>query len=232
MTFSTRKRRPQRGFTLLEVMVAIALLSMGMMVLLDSQVGSMKMAFYTKQLTVATQLARAKMAMLQQQIQDRKLRFGLSKSVCKNGDFNEEGATFKMYTWKYCIKKVEFAIPTTIPGLGGSGSSDSSGDGADKAKGLQASALLSTLGIPAGGSSSTDLLGSLGPFMGIIQTQMKAIFKQLQESLREIQVEIIWKNGDQPQKLSVVTHLFNFNDQTGLPDGWPEQPPGGAPAAP
>tara|TARA_B100000609_G_scaffold192094_1_gene181628 strand:+ start:2058 stop:2762 length:705 start_codon:yes stop_codon:yes gene_type:complete len=225
--FKRAQQAPEAGFTLLEVLVSIAILAMGFMVLLDSQGGSVKMTLYAKNLTVATQLARAKIAQLQQQIEDKKLRFGLDKSVCKDGDFNEEGSEFKKFKWKYCIKKVEFATPDQLPGLGGGGGGGDGEGGGEK--GGQAQAMMAALGIPSTGSDASSVasgIGSaLGPFMGILKSQMKVIFEQLQESLREIQVTISWKDGREPDKLSITTHIFHFNRATGLPDGWPAQNP-------
>ena len=51
----------QRGFTLLEVLVAIAILGLGLTVILGSQVGLFTNASRGQHLTVATNLARCKM---------------------------------------------------------------------------------------------------------------------------------------------------------------------------
>ncbi len=213
--------KSEKGFTLLEVLVAIAILSMGFIVLLDSQGGSVKMSLYAKDLTIATQLARAKISELHQKLEDGKVTFNLSKSYCKSGDFSEEGKEFKRYKWRWCWKKVEMAAPTNIPGMGGGGDSDSS----DSSKSSNpANALMGALGMPQTSSSSAgSLAGSLGPFMGIMKTQMKALFEQLQESLREIQVEVSWGKGRNRDKVTLVTHIFNFDPVTGFPRGWPEK---------
>lgn len=212
--------RSQRGFTLLEIMVAVALLAMGMMVLLDAQTVSMMSTIYAKDLTVATQLARARMAKLEQEIEDKRVRFGLSKSSCQDGNFSDDGKDFKKYKWRYCIKKVKVTIPTNVPGLGDV--KDPSG------KAGQATALMNSLGVPL--NSNTDIssiASSLGPFMTLIQQQMKVIFEQLQESMRELEVVVSWKEGTRTESVKIVTHIFHFNQATGLPDGWPAQPAGG-----
>lgn len=212
----------EKGFTLLEVLVAISLMSMGLMVLLDSQGGSMIMTQYAKDLTVATQLARARTAMLMQEIEDKKITYGLSKSSCKEGDFSDDGQQFKDFKWKYCIKKVEIATPTDLPGFGGG---KGNGDDADKQKGQNAQMLMSSLGIPMGSTNPSDIASSLGPFMGMIKQVMKAQFEQLKESLRELQITVYWERNGQKHKIAVTTHLFHFNKQTGFPDGWPAPQP-------
>lgn len=211
------------GFTLLEVLVAISLLAMGLVVLLDAQGGGMQMTRYAKHLSVATQLARARMAFLMQEIEDGKVPFGLSKSSCKEGDFNDEDKAFEGYKWEYCIKKVEIAVPTDLPGMGGGGQK-AEGDANDSGKLKQAQTLLGSMGINLNQNTSPDsLLSSLGPMMGIIQTAMKAQFEQLQESLREIQIVVTWKQDNKTHRIAVTTHLFNFDRNTGFPNGWPEQ---------
>ena len=216
-----KQKTTELGFTLLEVLVAISLLSIGLVVLLDAQGGGIQMTRYAKNMTTATQLARAQMALLMQKIEDKKITFGLSKSSCKEGDFSDDSKQFKKFRWKWCIKKVEVAMPTNLPGMAGPKTGD---DHDPKAQGAQS--LMSSMGINAGATSTAGIASSLGPFMGMIQTQMKAVFKQLQESLRELQVVIYWKQDGQKYRLAVTSHLFHFNLQTGMPDGWPAPKPG------
>lgn len=228
------RKSTSQGFTLLEVLVAISLLAMGLIVLLDAQGGGIQMTRYAKHLSVATQLARARMAFLMQQIEDQKVPFGLSKSSCKDGDFADEGKAFEGYKWKYCIKKVEIATPTNLPGLGG-GDQKSGDDANSEAKLSSAKALMGSMGINVNKDTDpSSILSSLGPMMGMLQAQMKTVFKQLQESLREIQVVVSWKQDGRTYRMAVTTHMFNFDPNTGFPSGWPEPNPnsGGAPAPP
>src|ERR1700753_299171 len=55
-------RRSQRAFTLLEVLVAIAILGLGLTVILGSQVGLFTNAARGEHLTIATNLVRCKMS--------------------------------------------------------------------------------------------------------------------------------------------------------------------------
>ncbi|MCB9638041.1 MAG: type II secretion system protein [Myxococcales bacterium] len=207
----------QAGFSLLEVMIAIAILSMGMMVILDSQGGASLMTIYARDLTTATQLARARMSELTQEIEDGRTSFGISKSSCKEGEFDKEGKQFQKFTWKSCIKRIEFATPDQIPGLNGNK------DDSDQAKSQQASSLMGSLGIPMQNVDASGLAGMLGPFSGMIQSQMKVIFEQLQEALRELEVEIKWKDGKQKHEVRIVTHFFCFDEQTGTPGKCPDK---------
>jgi hypothetical protein len=162
------------------------------------------------------------MALLLQQIEDKKISFGLSKSSCEEGNFGDEGKDFDGFRWEYCIKKVEITIPTDLPGMGTGSGKEGETDKQEQTE-QNTQALLSSMGIPTGSTATTDIASSLGPLLGGIQGQMKAVFEQLQESMREIQVIVYWKQDGKNHKLAVTTHLFNFNDNTGMPDGWPEQ---------
>ena len=52
---------PARGFSLLEVMVALAILSVGLVTLVQVQARSAELAIQARELTVATMLARGKL---------------------------------------------------------------------------------------------------------------------------------------------------------------------------
>ena len=59
------------GFTLLEVVVAMAILCMSLMAIFNMNAGAIRMHTYTKRLTVATLLARSKMTDIEQQLYDK-----------------------------------------------------------------------------------------------------------------------------------------------------------------
>ncbi len=210
------------GFTLLEVIVAIALLAIGMIVILDVQGGGIQMTRYARDLTVATQLARARMAKLMQEIEDKKVSFGVSSSNCQEGDFDDLDRAFRKFKWRYCIKKVEIAIPTQIPGFSPPAGDEKDGEKKEESSLQQTASLMSALGIPLKGNSLSTIASSLGPFFGGFQTYMKAMFKSLQDSLREIEVVVSWEQDGRKRKVTVTTHLFHFDSLTGLPTAPPE----------
>jgi general secretion pathway protein I len=82
------KGRAARGFTLLETVVALAILALALMAIFDLNAGAVSNHAYTKKLTVATLLARAKMTDLEQELHDE----GFSNDDDEeSGDFSEEG---------------------------------------------------------------------------------------------------------------------------------------------
>src|ERR1700709_541867 len=99
----------QRAFTLLEVLVAIAILGLGLTVILGSQVGLFTNASRGQHLTVATNLARCKMGELEVKLLT--LGYQLTDehdegSCCGSDDDGNEGYR--------CVWKVE---RVTLPGL-------------------------------------------------------------------------------------------------------------------
>jgi len=213
----------EAGFTLLEVMVAVSILAMGLIVLVDSQGGSIKMTIYAKNVTSATQLARACLVDLNEKIKSKKLDLDLSKSFEKECEFDKMGRGFERFKGKALFKKVEFAAPNGLLGT-------PQGEGSDGEQGgpPPGQTLLNALGMPqSSSSSSSDLTSALGPILGGMSTMMEAEFKKLQESLREVTVTVTWKEGSQELHVKVTTHMFKFNPSTGMPGPWPANTPGG-----
>ncbi|HCF60410.1 MAG TPA: hypothetical protein DFS52_20720, partial [Myxococcales bacterium] len=83
------------GFTLLEVMIAMAILSVSLVALAGINSGAMNMHSYAKRLTVATMLARGKMADLEQKLQSEGLP---TDDDLEEGNFEEEG--YPQFRWQ------------------------------------------------------------------------------------------------------------------------------------
>ena len=62
------KPRQTRGFTLLEVMVATAILGLGLTAILSAQAGAFATAAHARNLSVATTLARCKMGEIEEHL--------------------------------------------------------------------------------------------------------------------------------------------------------------------
>jgi general secretion pathway protein I len=83
---------PQKGFTLLEIMIAVAIIAIALTTLLGSQSQSVYFANSVKFETMATLLAQSKMSELV-----REDSFSLSSN---NGDFGDD---FPGYTWEATV---------------------------------------------------------------------------------------------------------------------------------
>jgi prepilin-type N-terminal cleavage/methylation domain-containing protein len=101
------RRRGPGGFTLLEIMVALAILSMSLVVLLEIVTNNVRATNHAKLTTAATFLARGKMI----DVEDVILENGFSTSdEAANGTFRDQG--YPAFRWDYAIERVE--LPTDM----------------------------------------------------------------------------------------------------------------------
>lgn len=90
--------RSNKGFTLLEVMIALAILSLSLIALLSLRNSSIRLVEHSDRITTATLLAKAKMEDL-----PRPVQVGESE-----GEF--EGETYKGYKWKRVVSPTPFVF--------------------------------------------------------------------------------------------------------------------------
>ena len=96
------RRAPQAGFTLLEVMIAVAILSMTLVTLLSVVTGNIRATHHAKLTTMATFFARGKMVDLEDQV----LENGFSTTdESAEGNFKEQG--HGEFRWDSIIERVE-----------------------------------------------------------------------------------------------------------------------------
>ncbi|HVP62775.1 MAG TPA: prepilin-type N-terminal cleavage/methylation domain-containing protein [Myxococcaceae bacterium] len=230
----------RRGFTLLEVVVALAILGLALMAIFDMNAGAVASHAYAKRLTVATMLARSKMTDIEQELYDK--GFDTDDREIQ-GDFRAEG--WEAYTWRAQIlaprttevspDKLLEALFNIPPGKdGASGLAALLGGGRDGgAAGLGSfSQLQQSLGNLASGQSGPSLgalppgataasgLSALGPFAGLAQTQMQQLLQQIQKSVREVHLTVSWKDGKREESIDLVNDVFSLrqgSDRNGTP---------------
>jgi general secretion pathway protein I len=203
------------GFTLLEVVVAMAMLSLGLMAIFDLNSRAVSLHAYGKKLTVGTLLARGKMVDLEQKLYDDGFP---ADDDDESGDFSEEG--WPSYKWRARIlaPKTQGVPPerllTAVLGIPGGDDPD------DPLGGL--SALL-------GGGGANPISGMLA---GLAQAQFGALVDQITRSVREVHLTVYWKDGTQTETIDLVTHVVSLgpgSDRNGvspLSAGIPGLPPG------
>jgi general secretion pathway protein I len=96
-------RRPVNGFTLMEVMIAMAILAIALVTIFQSQSQSISMTGNSRFLTTASLLAQGKMAEIEM------MNMGNVKT--DSGDF---GDGFPDYTWRVEVKDTEFEMVKKI----------------------------------------------------------------------------------------------------------------------
>lgn len=182
-----------RGFTLLEVMISLAILGLALSAIVDINATTIRTHAYAKQVTVATMLARSKMADLESQFIEEGFTSEFDQTM--EGDFDDEG--WEGFRWSAeivtpdldaanataLIEQVmqRFLSPTQDPGA-------SAGPApADPTM------------VAAGG-----MLEAVRP---MIQTQMQQLVEILKRSLREVRLKVIWEDGGQEESIDVTTHM-------------------------
>lgn len=179
-------RRRFAAFTLLEVMIAMAILAVSLIVVMRVMTQAALVSKYQdKEITAAT-LARWKMVELELLIEKEGFPSDDEKEEC--GEFVEDlsdeldqpnGIEGFEYCWT--LQKVDLPIPMDM--LGG-------GDDEDGGPQMQNANPM------AGG-----LPGGLSP---------EAIGEQLSKAVRVLTLKVKWKTGEIPQELTVTTHLVNM----------------------
>ena len=204
-----RKRRASRGFTLLEVMIALAILAIGMVALSTLNGGSVQLHAYARRATQATLLLRGKMLDLEELLTKDGFRDFDDE---KHGTFEEDGAPEVAWRAEILKPKVELDADQLLGMLGlkngtqrGPSSSSSGSPGGLSGALAGAASLLGGTG--AGGAGGLGGLAAAGPFAGIIQGQAKSFIETLKKSVREIRITVSWKDGAIDRSISASQQI-------------------------
>lgn len=215
-------RSTRRGFTLLEVLVAIAILGLGLTVILSSQVGLFSSTSRGERLTAAGNLLRCKMGEIELKLAQQ----GFSLTDEKDeGECCEEESEGYTCAWK--IERVELpplpessedaaGVPSAQAASGRTGSRSGSGASAPGMPGpLGALASIAatdgaSLGDKATPGSVMQQLGATGSsgmegmVMGLVYPSLKPM---LEASIRRVTVKVSWTEGRRARDLEVTQFL-------------------------
>jgi len=103
------KHPKQAGFTLLEVMVAVAILAVSLMALLSFQSKAVMTSGRAESLSVATMLAQHQMGQLLINLESDSKKTKLPDDKAESGDFSELG--FPTYRWEMTLRRVDIPPP-------------------------------------------------------------------------------------------------------------------------
>jgi general secretion pathway protein I len=194
--------RNARGFTLLETVVALAILAMALMAIFDINSGAVSNHAYAKKLTVASLLARSKMTDLEQKLYDD----GFSNDDDdESGDFSEEGWGGFKWRAKIIAPKTDGVSPEQLIGaifnlpmggggdMGGLAAMFGGGGGKDDKGGPQ---------------QGMDPLA--GAMTGMAQPMFTQMVQQITQTVREIHLTVYWQDGSQVESLDLVTHVVSL----------------------
>jgi general secretion pathway protein I len=198
---SLSKGERASGFTLLEVMVALAILAGAMLAVSQMTSGALRNHARAVRLEVATLLARGKLASLQD---------GFDKNGFRDFDQTDEGSFDEQghpeVRWKLEVLKpsVELGPDQILAVLTGARNAD--GEPMD----------LATLlgGGGKGGDGKSTPLETIFPgaaaAAGTLNMQLAMIGENIKKGLRQIRLTVSWKDGARDESFTVVTHLIAF----------------------
>jgi len=185
--------RVRRGFTLLEVMVAVAILGLGFTMLLEAHGRAALATIDTRHVTIGTILARGKMLDIEAEL--KRDGFGDFDKVI-DGDFSEEG--WPDYKWTAVLRKIE--IPAGKIGDLANASQDLGS--MMGAPGGGAGSAAAAAGAPGGGAGGGANLGMLTP---VLQTVSDVVG----QSAREVTLEVRFPEGGRLTTMNVTTHMVD-----------------------
>jgi len=221
-----------RGFTLLEVMVALAILGLGLTVILSSQTGLLAAVGRVRGETYAQNLLRCRMTEIELDLSMK--GFSLldendSGECCEDED--EPG-----YSCEWKIETVELPDPSSVEQqLTDAGVSDDDSDTTDVSADDATSASRTSATTPTGimgtlstiddsdgaalgqGAGLSDLGGMLedssgGPD-GMIAMALSLVYPtlkpMLEASIRRVRVSVKWKEGQKERELVAVQYVTN-----------------------
>jgi len=165
-----RRPAPRRGFTLLEVMVAVAVMALAMGVMVEVEGHAIEKTNDAKYYTVATLLLRGKILDVQQTLREE--GYGDFVNVLE-GDFSEEG--YPEFRWAARVRKLEVPIPSSA--------------GGEKA------------------NQATE--GSGGLSLATLAPMLQNVGSVLENSVRELEVRVLWMDGKYQRHVAVVTHVVS-----------------------
>jgi general secretion pathway protein I len=218
----TRSR--SRGFTLLEVMISLAILAVALVAISDLNGGAVAMHAYSRRATEASLLLKGKMLDLEDDLQKN----GFSDfNDEKHGDFSEDGSPD--YAWSAEILKPDVQLdPAQLLNLLGAGQGKGQGTAniAGAAQSLAASmggAQNALQGLSGG--AGAQLLAS--PMGGMFQNQMTTFIETLKKSVREIRLSVSWQDGKERRDVAASQIVVILPESVGKTPAAqnPTQPP-------
>ena len=207
-------RRRIRGFTLLEVMISLAILAISLVAISGLNGGAVAMESYSRRATEATLLLRAKMNDVEEQLQ----KDGFSDfDDEKRGSFDDEGA--RGFAWRAEILKPDVQLDASqllnLLGAGGSAPGDASKSGGALTQGLAAAAAAIGGTTNTGGAPGPSTTAAGGPLGGLLQTQAQGFLETLRKSVRELRVTVTWQDGKQERSVSASQEIVILPESVG-----------------
>ena len=197
----------RRGFSLLEVMIALAILTTSIVILVESQSTAAWATREAEKVVIATDLAQYKLSEALLYVETEGFQ---DNEIYESGDFDDlgdevldlqMGDAFEDFHWEYAVQEIDIQLAGDIAAManeafgGGDDASGGAGDGAGLAGGL-GGAIPGMSGMMGALSSPEALSQMLGPY------------------IREVQVRVWWGESSEEaeeygSEVILITHVIN-----------------------
>ena len=200
-----------RGFSLLEVMVALAIFGLMISGILAAQAGLAASNKKAGNMGEATGLARCKMTELEEKL----IRLGYpAMDDVDNGVECCDGAGTDTFTCDYKVEEIIMPDPPQSAGFDADGGAAAklmglSADGGEPSAALDFDGGLGSIGNllgPGGNGQNGGAGGLIDMAMSIVYPMMKPM---MEASIRKITVTVNWKEGPKPQTFVLCQYVTN-----------------------
>ncbi|ACY15146.1 type IV pilus modification PilV family protein [Haliangium ochraceum] len=192
VTQAMARRRALGGFTMLEVLLALGILSIALVGLLGRTTANVRITQEIAVRGAAVNLARGKMY----DIEDELLREGFQElEQTFEGDFSDEG--WPDITFEAVVEKIELPNMNSLEALqdGAEGGAEDDGSGG---------VLGGILSSPSDSNSPTADGSAEGAF---VSGQFEMLSQVMEVSIRKVTLHVRWKVGNEEQSLEVACYF-------------------------
>ena len=187
-----------RGFTLLEVMIAVAILGLSLTAIFSSEVGAANVAARARRQNVAATLARCKMGEIEQIVGIE----GLPAIEKKDTDNCCEHAPVEGFECDWLIERI------ILPEFGSQGGEDEDGSSRDRSNRRLTEAYDEVNG--QGGTPQDVVAGQAGNLAVLaLQIGFPILKPFLEEQVRRATVTVRWKEGPSERGFDVTQYLVS-----------------------
>jgi len=181
------RRINQKGFTLLETLIALAIMMIAFASILMTQSSAINSSMKSKQTNTVAMLARRKMAEVELELENKSFQ-----EIREETSFEAFPEPYQDFAWKRVIKEVKFPNLANLSAAGGA--SDDSASGAEAESQQQSNAAV----------------------QGELERITRLVTKFLSDSIREVTLTISWKKGTGQQTFDLSMYWVDLDKEFSL----------------